>query len=116
MTNENVIGYGAVGHGSNTVTLGNASTTALYLGNTLLTSTRGYATLSAGTVTVSTTSACTPSASCTYKLTNCGLNSSTAIGVPSIGTVVSGTSFVINSYTALAALAVDSSHICWQIN
>jgi hypothetical protein len=76
----------------------------------------GLATLSAGTVTVSNAAACTPSATCVYKLTNCGLNSSTAVGVPAIGTVVGGTSFVINSYTALAAIAVDSSKICWQIN
>ena len=77
----------------------------------------GVATLSSGTVTVSNTAACTPSAaSCSYKLTNCGLNGSTAVGVPAIGTVSVGTSFVINSYTAIAGVAADSSKICWQIN
>lgn len=76
----------------------------------------GIATLSSGTITVSNAAACTPSATCTYKLTNCGINGSSAIGTPSVGTVVAGTSFVINSYTAIAGIAVDSSIICWQIN
>ena len=78
--------------------------------------TRGWATLTNGTTTVNTVAACTPSTTCTYHLTNCGLNSSTAIGVPSVGTIVSGSYFVINSYTALAAIAMDSSNVCWQIN
>jgi hypothetical protein len=65
---------------------------------------------------VSNAAACTPSATCVYKLTNCGLNGSTAVGVPAIGTVSVGTSFVINSYTAIAGVAADSSNICWQIN
>lgn len=78
--------------------------------------TANVATLASGTVTVSTAAACTPSATCTYKLTNCALNSSTAVGTLSVGTISVGTSFVINSYTSLAALAVDSSKVCWQIN
>jgi hypothetical protein len=78
--------------------------------------TTGIATLSSGTVTVSTSAACTPSSTCTYKLTNCALNGSTAIGVPAVGTISVGTSFVINSYTAIAGIAVDSSKICWAIN
>jgi hypothetical protein len=77
----------------------------------------GKATLSSGTVTVSTTGACTSASTCTYKLANCGLNGSTAIGVPSIGTVSVGTSFVINSLTATATVATgDASSVCWQIN
>jgi hypothetical protein len=76
----------------------------------------GIATLSSGMVTVTNAAACTPSATCVYKLSNCGLNGSAAVGVPSVGTISVGTSFVINSYTALAALAADSSQICWQIN
>lgn len=93
-----------------TCTLGSSCTI------TAASSSIGYATLSSGTVTVSNTAACTPSATCVYKLTNCGINSSAAIGTLSVGTVVAGTSFVINSETALAALAVDNSKVCWQIN
>jgi hypothetical protein len=76
----------------------------------------GIATLSSGTVTVSNAAACTPSATCVYKLTNCALNGSAAVGTPGVGTISVGTSFVINSYTAIAGVAVDSSKICWQIN
>ena len=76
----------------------------------------GIATLSSGTVTVSTAAACTPSATCVYRLTNCALNGSTVVGVPAIGTVSVGTSFVINSLTALAAVSADTSKICWAIN
>jgi hypothetical protein len=138
-----VVGYAAVGNGSNTTTLGNMSITDTYLQGNIHNSTVlvipstatgytgttigkislvpgteafGYATLSSGTVTVSNAAACTPSATCVYKLTNCGTNSSTAIGTLSVGTVVAGTSFVINSETLLAALAIDNSTICWQIN
>lgn len=76
----------------------------------------GQATLVAGTVTVSTTAACTASATCVYKLSNCG-PAGTAIGVPSVGTVTAGTSFVINSLTATNTTATaDTSNICWQIN
>ncbi len=84
--------------------------------NSKVTPARGIATLASGTVTVSNTAACTPSTSCVYKFTNCGLNGSTAVGVLAVGTVVPGTSFVINSYTALAGIAVDSSFVCWQVN
>lgn len=75
------------------------------------------ATLTSGTVTVTTTSACTPAAGCVYKLTNCGVNGSSGIGTPSIGTVVVGTSFIINSLGPTASvLTTDTSIICWQIN
>jgi hypothetical protein len=74
------------------------------------------ATLSSGTVTVSTSAACTPASTCTYKLTNCGKNSSAGIGTPSIGTISVGTSFVINSMSpAATVLTTDASTICWQI-
>jgi hypothetical protein len=77
----------------------------------------GYATLTSGTVTVSDTLTCTPSATCIYKLTRCAVNSSTVIGELSIGTVTSGTSFVINSLTAANIVATgDLSSVCWQIN
>ena len=33
-TNESVVGYNAVGNGSNTVTLGDTSTTGLFMGST----------------------------------------------------------------------------------
>jgi hypothetical protein len=77
----------------------------------------GNATLSSGTYTVSNAAACTPSATCVYKLTNCGLNGSTGIGTLSVGTVSAGTSFVINSLGPTAAvLTTDKSIVCWQIN
>jgi hypothetical protein len=85
--------------------------------NTYANPTFGSATLSSGTKTVSNAAACTPSATCVYKLTNCGLNSSTAIGTLSIGTVSAGTSFVINSESSAAAVVTgDKSVVCWQIN
>jgi hypothetical protein len=78
---------------------------------------QGYATLSSGTVTVTTTAACTPSSSCNYKINNCGANGSTAIGVPTYSNSTAGTSFTINSLSSTNALVSgDSSHICWQIN
>jgi hypothetical protein len=78
----------------------------------------GLATLTSGTSgTISNAAACTASSSCVYKFTNCGPNSSTAIGTPSLGTVVAGTSFVINSLTAINTVVTgDASNICWQIN
>jgi hypothetical protein len=77
----------------------------------------GIATLSSGTVTVSNSTACTPSSTCVYNLTNCGLNSSTAIGTLSIGTVAPGSSFVINSESSTAIVVTgDKSIVCWQIN
>ena len=76
----------------------------------------GIQALTSGTATVSNAAACTPSATCVYKLTNCGLNGSTVVGVPSVGTVSVGTSFVINSLTAIAGVSGDTSNICWQIN
>lgn len=76
----------------------------------------GYTTLSSGTVTVSNSAACTASATCAYKLTNCGQVGS-ALGYLVVGNVVAGTSFVINSESAaLAIVTTDNSHVCWQIN
>ena len=77
----------------------------------------GYATLVAGTATVSTTAACTPSSTCTYYLTNCGTaGGGLAVGILSVGTVVPGTSFIINSYLTTKVTANDTSNVCWRIN
>ncbi len=103
-------GTGTVGHFA--VYASDGSTT-----NGPAQSTYGYATLASGTVTVSNSAACTPSATCVYKLANCGVNGSTAIGTLSIGTVSAGTSFVINSESATATVVTgDTSNVCWQIN
>jgi hypothetical protein len=80
-------------------------------------STAGLQVLTAGTATVSTSAACTPSASCVYKLTRCLSNSSTAVGVPSISSVSAGTSFTITSLSSTNTTATgDLASICWQIN
>jgi hypothetical protein len=77
----------------------------------------GFNTLTSGTVTVNNAAACTPSATCVYKLTNCAKNSSTGIGTLSVGTISAGTSFVINSLGPTASvLTTDASSVCWQIN
>ena len=47
----------------------------------------GTSTLVSGTVTVSNTNACAVSGTCRYSLTNCGKNSSSAIGTLAIGTI-----------------------------
>ena len=47
---------------------------------------------------------------------NVTVNLSTPVSTANGGTVSVGTSFIINSYTALAAIAVDTSLVCWQIN
>lgn len=79
--------------------------------------TGGVSTLASGTVTVSTSSACSPASGCIYKLSNCGVNSSTAIGTLSVGTVTVGTSFVINSLSSTNTVATgDASKVCWKIN
>lgn len=75
----------------------------------------GVATLVAGTATVSTASACAVGSTCNYKLTNCG-GGSAVIGTLSLGAVSAGTSFVINSLTAVAGVSADTSLVCWQIN
>lgn len=68
----------------------------------------GQATLSGGTVTVSTT--CTPTTSQGIFLQDATTGSLVNIGVPTVGTVTSATSFVINSSNAL-----DSSNVNWWI-
>lgn len=77
----------------------------------------GFSTLAAGTVTVSSSAACTPSATCVYKFSRCPA-AGTALGELSTGTIVPGTSFVINSITpsTLAVATTDTSSVCWQIN
>lgn len=55
------------------------------------------------------------SSTCTYSFGNFGANG-TAIGTPSPGTVVAGTSFVINSLATTNTTATgDTSKICWTI-
>jgi hypothetical protein len=72
----------------------------------------GMATLSSGTVTVSSTKACTLAASgaggCAVKLT---LQTCSTCGTLSVGTVTNGTSFVINSTNA-----GDASLVYWYID
>lgn len=88
-----------------------------YVGAALGPQAFGMATLTSGTVTVSNAAACTPSATCGYKLINCAKNASSGIGALSIGTVSAGVSFVINSLGPTASvLTTDASSVCWQIN
>lgn len=68
--------------------------------------------MTAGSITVNTTSACSPGAFCVYYLTNCGTGGALSTdGALSIGTVTAGASFVINSSSA-----TDTSKVCWRIN
>lgn len=67
---------------------------------------KGKATLSGGTVTVSTASV---TAASPIALTNCA--SGGTPGLLSVGTIVAGTSFVINS-----ANGADTSIVCWTLN
>lgn len=67
----------------------------------------GTATLSSGTVTVSTTAV---TASSKIFLTDATTGALTNIGTPTVGTIVAGTSFVINSSNVL-----DTSNINWLI-
>lgn len=71
--------------------------------------TQGTQALTGGTATVSTSAACAVGGSCHYQLTNCG--SGGTVGQLSIGTIIAGTNFVINSSSA-----TDTSNVCWQIN
>lgn len=96
-----------------------ATVTAILGGSPVLSTTAvsNTATLVSGTVTVSNAAACTPGATCSYKLTHCGTNSSAAIGTLSTGTIVPGTSFVINALTSTNTVATgDVSNVCWQVN
>jgi len=108
-----------------TITFGGSSNISLSLptaAGTLATvgaahTAQGTATLSSGTATVSTSSACAIGASCTYNLTNCGKNSSSAIGTLAVTSVSAGANFTITSLTSAAATATgDVSTVCWQIN
>lgn len=67
----------------------------------------GTATLSGGTVTVSTTAV---TASSIIFLTDATTGALTNIGTPTVGTITAGTSFVINSSNVL-----DTSNINWHI-
>lgn len=86
-------------------------TESLYQGSSF----RGVATLVSGAATVTTPASCSPSATCSYKLTNCG-GGSAVVGTLSLGTVTAGTSFVVDSLTALGAVSADTSLVCWQVN
>lgn len=69
----------------------------------------GTGTLSTGTATVTTT--CTPTTANGFILTDLGGGTLANIGSLSIGTVTSGTSFIVNSSNAL-----DSSNFYWEIH
>lgn len=74
--------------------------------------TAGKSTLASGTVTVSTTAV---TANSIIILTNIS-PSGVTIGLPTVGTISAGTSFVINSETtALAVQTLDTSVIGWHI-
>lgn len=88
----------------------NITATAPYLNTVAASANVGFATLVSGTVTVTTTTACTAANTCVYSLTNCGVGGTQ--GMLSVGTVTAGTSFVINS----SAGAADTSKVCWRIN
>jgi len=78
----------------------------------------GMVTLVSGTYTVSTTAACTPNGTtCNIQLTRCIGNGSPAVGALTVSTVVVGTSFIINSYSSVAAVVTgDIASVCWRIN
>jgi hypothetical protein len=80
-------------------------------------SAKGTTTLISGTRTISTSAACTVSTTCLYKLDSCGA-SGTVLGARlDVGTIVAGTSFVINALsTANVVVTTDVSNVCWQIN
>jgi hypothetical protein len=72
---------------------------------------RGTSTLVNGTITVTST---TIGTTAVVELTNCNPNASTALGTLSVGTRVTGTSFVINSLSATNTLVTgDQSSVCW---
>ena len=114
------------------VATGANAITSYHLGNFLLgqyyacqtpitpaTPARGTATLTAGmSSTISTSAACSPGSSCVYKLGNCGINSSTALGILTPTSISAGTSFVISSVNPVTAATQtgDVSTVCWQIN
>ena len=79
----------------------------------------GYTTLSSGVSSAqSTSAACAPSTTCVYHLTNCGINSSSAIGILEVTGVSAGSSFTITAVnpTSGATQTNDNSHVCWAIN
>lgn len=77
----------------------------------------GISPLTAGATTVLSNSSCSPSSVCTYNLTRCLVNSSTAVGVPTITAVVVGTSFTVTSLSSTdTTVTGDLASVCWQIN
>jgi hypothetical protein len=81
---------------------------------------RGTVVLSSGVATIAAASACLPGSNCVYKLSNCGTNGSSTLGIPSVnnGTVIVGTSFEIESLNPSTGALVtgDQSVICYQLN
>ena len=118
-SNSTAIGYNAISTASNVVQLGNSSVTAVStFGDVVITSAGrglqmkggsnakiGIATLSSGTVTVSTTAVTANSVIFLTDETG-GVN----LGNLSVGTITAGTSFVINSSNVL-----DGSNVAWFI-
>lgn len=88
---------------------GNITDTGMMInGQSLVSDTHeGSSALVNGTVTVSTSS--TPSNAYSIAIWNCGPAGS--VGVPSIGKITTGKSFVINS-----SLSADKSTVCWWIH
>jgi hypothetical protein len=103
--------------GTEVIPLGTTGWVGSSTGKVELVSDKGSVALVSGTTTISSTASCVLGTSCQYKLTNCKPNASTAIGTLSIGTIVAGTSFVINSLSPTnTVLTGDVSTVCWQIN
>ena len=109
-TNETVIGAYAVGHGSNTITLGNSSTTQTYLNGNVGVGTgtsAPAATLDVnGTVRVSSLSANNPSPICTgansvLTTTGCSSSSGSSSGTPSNLTIQGSQTGLVVSATNL---------------
>jgi hypothetical protein len=134
LSNSTAIGYNAQVTASNSMVLGGTGSSAVNVGigntapssrltvsgniemstagNKLIIATGsnasvGTATLSGGTVTVNTTAV---TASSKIFLTDATTGALTNIGVPTVGTITAGTSFVINSSNVL-----DNSNINWFI-
>ena len=93
-TNENVIGNAAIGHGSNTTTLGNTSTTGVYLNGALYLPAARKGTFvctASGTITISNTNELATS-DVIISLHTVGGTISTA---PAMKTVTAGTGFTV---------------------
>ena len=93
-TNENVIGNTAIGHGSNTTTLGNTSTTGVYLNGALYLPAARKGTFvctASGTITISNTNELATS-DVIISLNTAGGTISTS---PAMKTVTAGSNFTV---------------------